>query len=579
MVKSIFGLFGDWLGSSDKGPEGPSVRRTTRVRQQGTPDTSEQTGFGSEVDRLLDQGSLAHGRIHFLNLERIRGHFGPRWERMAEHCHGIIEKTLQEYLGRGDFFTRHSEDIYILVFRQLPPDAAKLKVTLIAKRILEKLMGSDARLDLMPIRTAIAPPGQPMTAGNMSFEAVDATQVIAKALEDVENEVPWPDLGPLPELDGGPAWQLLKHDGRSGGPGVASGPGRPSGPGPARPSNPASANERLFAALKRSEGWYAEQEQAVVSRFKEPEPEPEPKPADRPDWKDAKWQAFSVRTLSGKPQAPAAQPERRPSLYDHIDPEFHYYYQPVWNVGTALVTTYICCVGLKVEGRTYAVDALVPDEVRHSVNAQMDRILLRKAICDLGEALAENRRYLVAIPVHYSTLRVMSSWREYLAVCNTIPKDLQQYLVWEIVDAAVGGWHSQTHVAVAAIKQFGRAVNMRLPLDHPHFRDLEAVGIHAVGIDLNDYAARESELFVKLDDYARKAAADRLRTYAYGVKSTSLAEAAIGAGFDYLCGEAIVGQMAAPRGVFPFTKADLFARALRAFTSAASSFAGTADGI
>ena len=523
---------------------------------------------------------MANGRIHFLNLDRIRGHFGPRWERTAEHCHGIIEKTLQEYLGRGDFYTRHSEDIYILVFRQLPPDAAKLKVTLIAKRILEKLMGSEARLDLMPIRIAVAPPGQPLTADNMSFESVDASQVIAKALDDVENEVPWPDLGPLPELNGGPSWQLLKHDGRSGEIGIASSAGVPGlsrKTGGARPA--ATANERLFAALKRSEGWYAEQEQAIVSRFVEPEPEPEPKPSDRRDWKEAKWETFSVRTLSGKLQTPAAEPERRPSLYDHIDPEFHYYYQPVWNVGTSLVTTYICSVGLKVEGRTYAVDALVPDEARHSVNAQMDRILLRKAICDLGEALAENRRYLVAIPVHYSTLRAMSSWREYLAVCNTIPKDLQQYLVWEITNAAVGGWHSQTHVAVAAIKQFGRAVNMRLPLDHPHFRDLAAAGIHAVGIDLNDYAAHEAELFVKLDDYARKAGAERLRTYAYGVKSTSLAEAAICAGFDYLCGEAIVGQMAAPRGIFPFTKADLFARALRAFSAVTSSFAGTADGI
>jgi hypothetical protein len=102
--------------------------------------------------------------------------------------------------------------------------------------------------------------------------------------------------------------------------------------------------------------------------------------------------------------------------------------------------------------------------------------------------------------------------------------------------------------AVQQMQPFCRGVLIRLK---PGFTDIDRLaryGIVSVGLDLDDPEIYLAPAMLKIDvlPLARAAHVAKLQAYLYGVKTPEIARAARDAGFDYLNGPAIAGEVMAP---------------------------------
>jgi glycerophosphoryl diester phosphodiesterase len=87
-----------------------------------------------------------------------------------------------------------------------------------------------------------------------------------------------------------------------------------------------------------------------------------------------------------------------------------------------------------------------------------------------------------------------------------------------------------------ALSRFGKAVNVQVSLD-ADFEGFEALGLQAVGVDLEQHPDSEARLMTALDAFVARAKVQGLQTFAYGIRSLSLASAAVGAGVDFIAGD------------------------------------------
>lgn len=504
------------------------------LARQRRPDANGATGaapaaavepqaFQARVLAALGEAAaLAVGKVHLLNLADLRAEFGDHWDRVAGKCHEAVAAALQAYLRPGDFHARYRDDVYILVFKDLPAEAARDRVAAITAQVRERLLERDQRFAALGIAGAAAA-GDP----RLLREAPDPLAAVAAELDQPQHRVP-------DRRGDGPRWEALT---------VA--------PRPAPSAAPPGGGEWM-TGLAATERRLAEAQARLRAQ-----PAPNPERAAPAPRAEARWEAFTA----GKSAAPPSEivAELKAAGWDfQFESEFRCAYMPVWNRAASAVTAYHCDAGLEVESAVYPVDAVVPDQLRTPVLAAVDRIVLRKAAADLGAALGRGGKCLVVVPVHYSTLRSADAWQRHLVLCNRLLVPVRRCLVWEVVGAEADPRLSQLSVDIAAIRGFARSVSLRWTVDQALPRGLKGVGVNAVGINLARSTEAESKLFAGVTGFAERAALDGLQVYAFGCKSLSISAAAAASGFGYLSGPAIGEPLAAPNGIFRFEVVDLY---------------------
>lgn len=502
----------------------------------------EPQAFQARVIAALgDAAALAVGKIHFLNLADLQADFGAHWDRVAGKCDEVVAAVLQAHLQPGDFHTRYRDDVYVLVFKDLPADAARERVAAIAHQVREQLREWDQRFAALGIAAAAA-----AADPRLLRESSDLLAALAAELDQPQHQFPL-------RRGAGPQWQPIQFEPRPA-PGVAAPappePPRPPPQSPAGTTPPGSGD--WIAGLAATERRLAEaQGRMRVQPAQAPEQAvPAPKAA-------ARWETFAP----DKPSAPPSEivAELKAAGWDfQFESEFRCAYMPIWNRAASAVTAYHGEAGLEVESAVYPIDAVVPDPLRTPVLAAVDRIVLRRAAADLDATLGRGSKCLVVVPVHYSTLRSADAWQRHLVLCNRLSPPVRRCLVWEVVGAEIEPKLSQLSVDIAAIRTFGRSVSLRWTVDQPLLRGLKGIGVNAVGINLARNTEAESKLFAGVIGFAERAALEDLQVYAFGCKSLSIVAAAASSGFGYLTGPAIGGPSVAPDGAFRFEVMDLY---------------------
>jgi hypothetical protein len=110
------------------------------------------------------------GKLHLLDLTAVRTRMADRWERMSESIARFFESAIRRHLGPGDTFTRQGELSYILLFRELSPDEARLKCCTICEELGERLFGDEVEGASLRALVAALTPGLAAT----DAPAVDA---------------------------------------------------------------------------------------------------------------------------------------------------------------------------------------------------------------------------------------------------------------------------------------------------------------------------------------------------------------------------------------------------------------------
>jgi hypothetical protein len=102
-----------------------------------------------------------------------------------------------------------------------------------------------------------------------------------------------------------------------------------------------------------------------------------------------------------------------------------------------------------------------------------------------------------------------------------------------------------------------------LPPEITEFGQFAASRIAAVGCDLTQQGGSELALMQQMARFNRGAAKAGIATYLRGIRSLSLATAALGAGFTHIDGDVIAATVDQPRGIVEFSLFDLYNPSLK----------------
>lgn len=236
--------------------------------------------------------------------------------------------------------------------------------------------------------------------------------------------------------------------------------------------------------------------------------------------------------------------------------EFHY--RPIWNVSRKVLSTYACVSSLMGRGGALDIETLLESEDSR-LTPDLDLFMLARVVGDLTRLHAKGTRVLMACPLHVATLAMRRTRERFVRAYHPLPEAIRRDIIFELI----GSWHgmpqSRMVELLAYIKPVSRSVTARLELDWTRFDLLRDGGITVVSINLLGRTDREAKLLPQMETFAERANRVGIRTCAHGLSTSSLAVAALGAGFDLIEGNAIHGPVNTPEHIFRFNISTLFA--------------------
>lgn len=273
--------------------------------------------------------------------------------------------------------------------------------------------------------------------------------------------------------------------------------------------------------------------------------------------------AVEILTRALAEEARAAQVVVPPGGTDPLlPPSLRFRYRPIWQVRQGLVGTYQCVAEAALpDGRLLRDYRVLPGGLRSSLVSELDERCLKRALADLAELAATGLETLpaIAVTVHCRTLETPATRQAYLKLCNEIPEQLRQSIVFEVAALPTFAPESRVHHFAFLLRAFSRALVLRVQEPNQYPTSLRQLGIYAVCLALDEVpgaAAAEPggfDLLVRFHGAARRSGC---ATVARGLGSTTLAAAALAAGFDFLAGEALLGMRDKPGAVEQYTLND-----------------------
>jgi len=126
-----------------------------------------------------DEAMVPVCAFHMVGLAEVQERLADRWPVLAEKVHATARSVIQRHLVRGDVFDQHGEDGYLVLFSTLGPAEAEFKSRIIAREIVERLLGENETAGLNVATQCAAIPADALADGDVEF-------VVGRALQAVE---------------------------------------------------------------------------------------------------------------------------------------------------------------------------------------------------------------------------------------------------------------------------------------------------------------------------------------------------------------------------------------------------------
>jgi hypothetical protein len=252
--------------------------------------------------------------------------------------------------------------------------------------------------------------------------------------------------------------------------------------------------------------------------------------------------------LAAPAAAPRADGGRDPAasggtaaVADAAAPRF--LFRPVWDPTLSALSTYRCTAIGEPSEDVAAIDAL----------------LQKRALRELADMKRDGRKLLLILPVQFETLAAGGTRRSYAeALAEGVASDAAKFLVIELLGVPSGVPHARLIELLAPLRRRCRAFVARVAIEIADLTAFKGTGVHAVGCDLGETSASELMLMQLMARFQRVAERAELATFIRGLRSHSLAAAALGAGFRYLEGDGIAKAVARPDAVREFRLFDVY---------------------
>lgn len=263
---------------------------------------------------------------------------------------------------------------------------------------------------------------------------------------------------------------------------------------------------------------------------------------------------------SPEPDSPSAEAsgaaETRSSPLDQV----RFLFRPIWDVKRQAAFNFICVPVMKTPGgRIVSGEASVEGLGDRHMRLDYDLRLLKRVVDELTRMGAEDRRLLFTIPVHVDTVSSGAFRAEYLKLWRVVPLSLQRLAIFDLVGGSDGFPQSRLIEILPSLKPMSRAVTLRMPIASSHsFGRFAHVGLHALSSEAP--AGREENAIGDIEKFVIAAEKAHLLTYLHGIRTGSLALAAVGAGFSFIDGPTIGSAEANPKDALRFSMEDLYAK-------------------
>ncbi|HLI22806.1 MAG TPA: hypothetical protein VKV32_16915 [Stellaceae bacterium] len=238
--------------------------------------------------------------------------------------------------------------------------------------------------------------------------------------------------------------------------------------------------------------------------------------------------------------------------------DIDYRFRPSWDPGRGVIAAYLCVPQLwdGASGRRREAWLVLGNDTR--ALEELDFAVLDHVIGVLQGIVREKRRLLLTVPVRFETLTSGAHRRHYIDKLARLGSDAAALLVVELIAVPDGVPQARLLEIASPLRAQARAVIARLRPDTVEFSQFAGSRIAAVGYDLSRQTGAELAVMQQMARFSRGAAKAGIATYVRGVRSVSLATAALGAGFAHLDGDAIAAPVDQPRGIVEFSLLDLY---------------------
>lgn len=243
-----------------------------------------------------------------------------------------------------------------------------------------------------------------------------------------------------------------------------------------------------------------------------------------------------------------------------FDPDsLEFIYRPMWDIKSEVMSTYLC-MPCRVMGHgeiAYRYDVLgqkQPDEAR----AWIDAMAAREALVMLDDLLRNKFSMFITTSIHYETLASTRLRARVMGMFSGVPDSMKRFLALEIIGVPSGVTSGRMSQMVNYLRPISRVLFVRTDLANPSLQGFAGIGVQAVGFDIGNDNRPEAAVIADINSFAERAAKQQVPIYCQGVRSTSLAIAAAGAGYRFISGNRIASDQTAPMNVLRYNWRDFY---------------------
>ena len=227
------------------------------------------------------------------------------------------------------------------------------------------------------------------------------------------------------------------------------------------------------------------------------------------------------------------------------------FFSPVWDVERHVVLAHLCRASLNTPDDA----AVQPSQFLHTENPDhqvlLDVAILRACAGRLSDLKANQRRVLMACPVHWATVSHARYWSEFRASFLSIGSEILHHLIMRVHGIDAGTPNIRLMQEFPKLGSGVRGIYGCLTYGDRALDRLANTPIAAIGFPLPDDISDERAVTTTAREFCVSADSKGLASFAFGVETRSLAMALIGTGFRFLEGSAIRPAVVDPRSVWP----------------------------
>lgn len=189
----------------------------------------------------------------------------------------------------------------------------------------------------------------------------------------------------------------------------------------------------------------------------------------------------------------------------------------------------------------------VPDDLRSTL-ADVDCVILDRAVRAFHELIQREERIIAVVPVNFQTLNEKITRESYLRLCRDMPSSYGQFLMMEVHGLSPGVPTSRTMELCQYLRPYCKGIIIEAPALEWGIARLDATSIYAVSVQLDQMA--DASLEKRLEKYVTGIQARGFHSMVHGADTIGLAQIAIRAGVDYISGKAVALPLDALKGAY-----------------------------